>query len=95
MKRVNVESGINIIITKKGTVPRKCFEVVRARTLQGFSEAINLFKHLYRGYKGVYIYETRVGFRVECKNYREALPEAVDLRNELDEVLWGWEYANQ
>lgn len=91
MKRVNIEACINIRIQDNGRVSAKCFEVVKARTIQGFNEAISLFKHLHSHYETVYIYDTSVGYRVEFKTYTDSLQKAQDIRDSVEYLLEVWE----
>lgn len=87
MKRINVESGINIIINDSGNVPKKGFEVNKARTPYNFSDAIKLFKVLHSKYPTVYMYKVATGYRVEFKAYVSNYGEAIALRNEVEAVL--------
>lgn len=87
MKRVNVESGINIIINDNGRIPNKGFEVVKGRTFRDCKGATRLFKALLQDYRTVYMYDTRWGFKVEFKTYVNNLHEAIALRCEVEEKL--------
>lgn len=87
MKRINVESGINITISDKGKIPNKCFEVVRVRTKPKFKDAICLFKYLRDFYKCVYIYEVKAGFMVEFKTYTDNLITAREIKAEVEAKL--------
>lgn len=87
MKRINVESGVNIIINDNGRIPPKGFEVVKVRTPYSFKQAIRLFKALHSQYECVYMYQVATGYRVEFKTYATTLHEAVALRNEVEGLL--------
>lgn len=91
MKRVHVESGIYLIINKSGKVSDKCFEIVKARTVPEFKDAITLFKSLHKSWSCVYMYKAKFGFRVEFKTYRNSLFDARALKEEVEAVMGEWE----
>lgn len=91
MKRVHVESGIYIRVADSGRVSGNCFEVVKARTVPRFKDAIKLFKQLHSKWQTVYMYQTMWGFRVEFKGYTSNLEDARILKEQVEEIIGGWE----
>lgn len=87
MKRINVESGINIIINDSNRIPAKGFEVVKVRTFQTLGEGMKLFKILFSKYPSVYMYKTKAGYMVEFKTYVETFDKAQALKEEIEGII--------
>ncbi|UBK83453.1 hypothetical protein KLF50_14905 (plasmid) [Clostridium perfringens] len=86
-KRFKLEPCIYLVTNKEGKLLKKPFEVSIKRGFTKLKEAIKTYEKAKFLFNYAYIYETKTGFFVEVKLYKESYVEAWEAREAIRKDL--------